>query len=125
MPENDDLRQNALLAELPRREVNSIPEIVLPEPEITVQEPLYLWPSNIPQKRIGDFSGRSKLLKITTRLIQKLYPSSTWIPIVKSDSQFKNKHRLHHVVIITETLIETSYTDPKECLLFMPPQEGL
>jgi hypothetical protein len=90
MPENDDLRQNALLAELPRREVTSIPEIVLPEPEITVQERLYLWPSTIPQKRIGDFSGRSKLLKITTRLIQKLYPSSTWIPIVKSDSQSKN-----------------------------------
>ncbi|NKC01778.1 MAG: hypothetical protein GKR90_25215 [Pseudomonadales bacterium] len=121
MAENDDLREDRLQAEA-LQEIPSIPEIVLPEPEILAPERLYLWPSHLPKSRIGDFSGHSKLLRITTRLIQKLYPSSTWIPIVKTAPQAKNPiAEISELVEPLERLfrdeLKSSYSDSQRKLL--------
>ena len=116
LAENEDLIASAIQ---PAAE----PIVIVPEaPDFVIPERLYPWPPEISKSRVGDFSRRATLLKMTTQLISKLYPDSVWIPIVKSRSDTLNPiERFPRLVAQLESLfideLHASYTESQRSLL--------
>lgn len=116
MAENDDLIPSVS---------QPVPEplVTVPEaPDFVIPERVYPWPEDIPKAKIGNFSKRAALLKLTTRLISNLYPDSIWIPIVKSPSELLNPiTRLPSLIAQLESLfideLHSEYSDSQRALL--------
>lgn len=116
LAENDDLISSV-------NQPATEPLITVPEaPDFVVPERHYPWPEDIPKTKIGDFSSGATLLKLTTRLISKLYPDSIWIPIVKSRSELVNPiTNLPSLLAQLESLfideLHSPYSDSQRALL--------
>ena len=118
MAENEDLALNVEPDGISIPEVSPVPEL----PDIVVPERNYQWPSDIPKKKIGDFSSRSTLLRSSVKAIEKLYPAFDWIPVVKSRNQPTNPVAdLPQIIAPLEALfcdeLQAEYSNAQRALL--------